>query len=601
MRKLSSYGPALIVLAAAVTVLLAGPGAVRRLTWAHTQTRILQAGAGLEGSTVLEQLNQAYRDIAALVEPSVVHISTERTITDALNQRRELTSSGSGWIYDEEGHIVTNYHVVEDADRIQVQLYTGDLRDAEIVGYDPYTDIALIRIAPGRLFPVARAAPDTDEPVRQGDLVFAFGSPFDFRFSMSSGVVSGIGRSVGVILDDRGRPFGYENFIQVDAAINPGNSGGPLTNAAGRVVGMNTAIATGRSTRLDEGQFAGIGLAIPIEMIDPVIQQIIRTGTVQKGYLGVSVLDGDDFITAMMVRILGFRGYGLAVARIEPDNPAWDAGLQIGDIIARINDDPVDTLAKLETASARIAPDDEFAAAVWRYEGSSGWGTVHLTLPGGVARGFRGISVLELEDTITSWLGVQGFAGRGVFLAHIQPDGPASRAGLRNRDVVTHVDGSAVGSVAQLRSLISSILPGETARLRVWRYEPDTGRGRTLQVEVALDRLDLVRTAGVLPPDQEKDRIEALGIARMTTSTPQAAGRHHVQHQPGVLIEEVVPGSDLDGRVEPGAILVAVMDRPVADVEELFRELRRVDLRDGARLSFIRPDGQIDQVVVQAR
>src|SRR5690606_35708911 len=125
---------------------------------------------------------------------------------------------------------------------IEVQLYNGELRPAEIVGFDRSTDIAVLKIPAGRLHPAVRRGPEA--PVRQGDMVFAFGSPFDFRFSMSSGVVSGQGRSVGVIRDEFGRRSGYENFIQVDAAINPGNSGGPLTDFRGHVIGMNTAIAT---------------------------------------------------------------------------------------------------------------------------------------------------------------------------------------------------------------------------------------------------------------------------------------------------------------------------------------------------------------------
>ncbi|MCZ6612226.1 MAG: trypsin-like peptidase domain-containing protein, partial [Planctomycetota bacterium] len=270
MSRLNRYGPSLIVLGTALVVLLAGPAAIRRLTYAQTQARIIQANDRLENASVLRQLNQAYRDIAALVEPSVVHISIERLMRDRSGDDRVDRSAGSGWIYSDQGYIVTNEHVIRGAQRIQVQLYDGPrLREAQLVGADQLTDVAVIKIPPGQLHPAVLG--DPDDPVRQGDIVFAFGSPFDFRFSMSSGVVSGMGRSVGIIRGDHGRWMGYENFIQVDAAINPGNSGGPLTDARGRVIGMNTAIATGeRRSSFDDGQFASIGLAIPMSMIESV-------------------------------------------------------------------------------------------------------------------------------------------------------------------------------------------------------------------------------------------------------------------------------------------------------------------------------------------
>ena len=261
MRKLIAYGPSLVVLITALVVLLAGPAAVRRLTYAQTEARIVHASDRLAQSDVLEQLNQAYSDIAALVEPSVVHISSTAVVKNRFGQRRLSLSSGSGWIYDEQGHIVTNEHVVKDAQSIEVQLHTGERRSAHLVGRDLRTDIAVIKVAPGLLHP---ARPGTKAPVRQGDLVFAFGSPFDFRFSMSSGIVSGLGRYAGLMDID------YQNFIQVAAAINPGNSGGPLTDIHGRVIGMNTAIATGRGRSVGEGQFGGIGLAIPMSMIASV-------------------------------------------------------------------------------------------------------------------------------------------------------------------------------------------------------------------------------------------------------------------------------------------------------------------------------------------
>ncbi|MHC4129114.1 MAG: trypsin-like peptidase domain-containing protein [Planctomycetota bacterium] len=532
MRKLENYGPGLIVLATAIAVLLAGPSVVWRLTYAHSRARIIQAGESLEANPILEQLNQAYRDIATLVEPSVVHISTERTVPSQWGQERLVSSSGSGWVYDDDGHIVTNYHVVEEAERIEVQLNTGRMKEAEVIGFDQFTDIAVIRIPGDGLLPAQRAAPGEDidsRPVRQGDLVFAFGSPFDFRFSMSKGVVSGIGRSVGVIRDDRGRWMGYENFIQVDAAINPGNSGGPLTDARGRVIGMNTAIATGHGNQLDEGQFAGIGLAIPIEMIEPAVRQIIATGAVQKGFLGVSVVDGDRSI-AYELSILAFHERGLAVARLEPDGAAFDAGLRIGDVITHVFGRPVTTLSAVDAVTAGVRDDDEVELSVWRYEPVTDTSRrMRITLPGTVANGLRGISLLQLDDAIADWLAMLGFTDRGVHIARLELDKPARGAGLRHHDVITHVNDEPVTSVAQLRSMISSMMPGEVAGLRVWRFEPELGQARSLTLEVELDRLDPVRATGMIPRQEWIEGLERLGIAAMATSTPRLADRYGVR------------------------------------------------------------------------
>ncbi|MHC4784561.1 MAG: trypsin-like peptidase domain-containing protein [Planctomycetota bacterium] len=606
MRKLENYGPGLIVLATAIAVLLAGPSVVWRLTYAHSRARIIQAGESLEANPILEQLNQAYRDIATLVEPSVVHISTERTVPSQWGQERLVSSSGSGWVYDDDGHIVTNYHVVEEAERIEVQLNTGRMKEAEVIGFDQFTDIAVIRIPGDGLLPAQRAAPGEDidsRPVRQGDLVFAFGSPFDFRFSMSKGVVSGIGRSVGVIRDDRGRWMGYENFIQVDAAINPGNSGGPLTDARGRVIGMNTAIATGHGNQLDEGQFAGIGLAIPIEMIEPAVRQIIATGAVQKGFLGVSVVDGDRSI-AYELSILAFHERGLAVARLEPDGAAFDAGLRIGDVITHVFGRPVTTLSAVDAVTAGVRDDDEVELSVWRYEPVTDTSRrMRITLPGTVANGLRGISLLQLDDAIADWLAMLGFTDRGVHIARLELDKPARGAGLRHHDVITHVNDEPVTSVAQLRSMISSMMPGEVAGLRVWRFEPQLGQARSLTLEVELDRLDPVRATGMIPRQEWIEGLERLGIAAMATSTPRLADRYGVRAHAGVLVEAVVEGSELDGVLEPGAIIVAVMDHAIADLEEFFEELDDLDLRDprGVRITFIGPDGEQDQTIIRVQ
>ncbi|MCP3904500.1 MAG: PDZ domain-containing protein [Planctomycetes bacterium] len=482
MRKLSGYGPSLIVLATAMLVLFLGPSAVRQLTFKQTEARIIQAQHRLDGENILAQLNAAYRDIAMLVEPSVVHISAQQ---DAWN-RRASVSSGSGWIYDDDGHVVTNHHVVRDAERIDVQLASGENRPATIVGFDRSTDIAVLRIEPGHLHPAVRS--QTDRGVHQGDLVFAFGSPFDFRFSMSSGVISGMGRSVDVL-----GPTGYENFIQVDAAINPGNSGGPLTDYRGRVIGMNTAIATGgRQSSLEEGQFAGVGLAIPMGMIEPVVEQIINNGgVVEKGLLGVSP-----------TRLV-------------------------------IND------------ARRL-----------------------------------------------------GFTGTGVRITDVQPGLPADRAGVRVNDIVTAVNGLAVESPDQLRSIVSSMLPGEIAMLSIWRPNPDRRGGETMEVRVQLVRLDPLLHNGMLPEDQPRDRIPELGIARMADSTPDRAGELGIEHLPGVLIEGLVPGSPLADLVAPGTIIVNVMGHSVRDVDDFLTILRENNLRRGVRVGVILPDGSVRSVVL---
>jgi serine protease Do len=368
-NKLSGYGPSLIVLATAMLVLFAGPSAVRKLTFERTRAQIYQASLRLSADdNILEQINQAYRDIADRVEPSVVHVSVRQLIETPRGPTQAI-SSGSGWVYDDQGHIVTNYHVVRDADRIEVQLDNGELRDAMFIGADETTDIALLKVPAGRLHAATLA--DPDEAVRQGDMVFAFGSPFDFRFSMSSGVVSGKGRSVGVIRDRRGRRVGYENFIQVDAAINPGNSGGPLTNFRGQVIGMNTAIATGRqASPMEEGQFAGIGLAIPLEMILPVVDQIIENGFVAKGFLGVNnIIDFDlDPQLAQRYRGWGFIGQGVVLTTVLESGPAARAGLKDFDIVVRVNDRPTQTVSQLQSIISSVRPGELVKVEVWRYD-----------------------------------------------------------------------------------------------------------------------------------------------------------------------------------------------------------------------------------------
>ena len=350
-----SYGPAIVVTAVAAAVLLAGPVVVSRLTEAQTEARVQAARARLDDDAILSRLSSATRDLAQIVEPSVVHISTRAYIRDPKSGRTvAMNSSGSGWVYDAEGHIVTNAHVVDGADEIEVQLHNGALRKVSAVRLDLRTDIAVLDIDRGGLRPAERGRSDT---IQQGDLVFAFGSPFDFRFSMSSGIVSGLGRSAGLSDID------FENFIQVDAAINPGNSGGPLTDITGRVIGMNTAIATGRgNTTGVQGQSAGIGLAIPMSIIESVVPQLIEKGEVDKGFMGVRL----TMLTESRGRLAGYEGHGVMIGEVEPGAPAQRAGLRAGDIITHINGQPILSQRQIPAIVATHQPGQTISVRIWR-------------------------------------------------------------------------------------------------------------------------------------------------------------------------------------------------------------------------------------------
>ncbi|MBL9149716.1 MAG: trypsin-like peptidase domain-containing protein [Phycisphaerae bacterium] len=371
MRGITTVGPALVVLTAAAAALFAAPAAVRQFVSGQTSVDVTLASKRLESETnILESINSVQRDIARVVEPSVVHVSTTGMVRRRGNgMGQPFVQSGSGWIWDDKGHIVTNAHVVDGAERIEVQLHDGELRDAELVGRDIRTDIAVLKIEPTAIHPAHRG--NSDE-LQQGDLVYAFGSPFDFRFSMSSGIVSGLGRTAGP------EEIDYQNFIQVDAAINPGNSGGPLTDIRGRVVGMNTAIATGRGNTVGQGQFAGIGLAIPMSMIDYVVTQLIETGEVRKGFLGVRV-EAPDMLRSLQVgeptlRFVAenFKGEGAVVTLVDPKSPALKSGLRVGDVLLAVGGRKITSSEQVPAIISSTRPGTDVTLDIWRANLASG-------------------------------------------------------------------------------------------------------------------------------------------------------------------------------------------------------------------------------------
>ena len=385
MQRIRWYGPTLLLLATVVFTMVAAPRLIQNLAYAQTSAKIQLVQNTLTDSPFLAELSNSFRKVSEVVEPSVVHISVagrpqarrgpqrmpfdrnpfEGTPWEDFFERRmpqperdggdrfdeydapRTYGNGSGWVYDDSGHIVTNYHVVRGAEEITVRFVDGAEHQAKVVGSDDATDIAVLKIDSDRLHP-AKLAP---EPVEQGDIVFAFGSPFRFDFSMSMGIVSAKGRSLGIISTqtEEGRPFaGFENFIQSDAAINPGNSGGPLTNIYGQVVGMNTAIAS------RTGAYNGLGFAIPADMIIDVVDQIIDEGGVARGFLGIRLPQED--LTPEMARTFGFEGEGVLVADAIPGSPAAEAGLEAGDIITAIDGEAITSIRQLRFEIAGMRP-----------------------------------------------------------------------------------------------------------------------------------------------------------------------------------------------------------------------------------------------------
>ncbi len=432
MRKFIAFGPALVVLVTALVTLVAAPAAVRLVGYAGTDAQIQLATQTLEKDNILKQIDRAVRSIADAVEPSVVHVGVEEAVVDQFGRGRRAAATGSGWVYDRLGHVVTNAHVVKNATRITVQFSDGRAADAEVVGKDTDTDIAVLKVSTSEgLFPVSRAS---GLELHQGDRVYAFGSPFGFKFSMSEGIVSGLGRDPQQILSSSG---GYTNFIQTDAAVNPGNSGGPLVNVEGKLVGMNVAIATAPS-RQGEGQNSGISFAIPLSTLERVVEQIVSGGVVTRGYMGIG-RPGDDEMNQRALSLLGFHGRGVAVTRVEDNSPASRAGMQVNDVITKIDGEVIGNVPVLRSSIANKAPGESAKVEVWR-DGKTETLTVVLDRlisdsdKGKAAVAAARFGILDVADT-----------DKGeVYVTRVRVPSDAYSAGVRPQLKVVEVGGTAI-------------------------------------------------------------------------------------------------------------------------------------------------------------
>ncbi|MCA0906057.1 Do family serine endopeptidase [Ruegeria marisrubri] len=362
-------------------------------------------------------------------------------------------SAGSGVIVDaEEGYILTNNHVIENAEDIRVTLRDNRSLEAELIGRDPATDIAVLRIDADDLQDVPLG--DSDD-LLVGDFVVAIGNPFGLGQTVTSGIVSALGRS-GI------NPEGYEDFIQTDASINPGNSGGALITLDGRLVGINTAIIAPNG-----GGNVGIGFAVPVNMALAVMDQLIEFGEVQRGRLGVMIQDlTPDLAEALAIDELA----GAIVISVEPDTPADQAGLAAGDVIVAVDDETVEGSSDLRQKIGLRRPGDE-VEIVYLRDGDRKTTQVSLADGGGWRLAARsegatdalaGVRLSALDRTHPAWGEVDG-----VVVDEVAATSRAARAGLEAGDVITAVNRQPVDTIREVDRALESA-PGAVA-LTVWR------------------------------------------------------------------------------------------------------------------------------------
>ena len=364
-------------------------------------------------------------------------------------------SVGSGFVIEKEGFIVTNNHVVENADQIKVRLTDDREFDAKIIGRDPKTDLALIKIDDGKdLSPLKMG---DSEKLEVGSWVLAVGSPFGLEQTVTAGIVSAKGRFIGA--------GPYDDFIQTDASINPGNSGGPLLNMNGEVIGINTAI-------IAQGQ--GIGFAIPVNLAQNIIAQLKEHGSVTRGWMGVGIQD----LTPELAQYYGLNKdqKGVLVTQVFPGDPAEKAGIKVKDVIIAVDGKPVGTGRELSSAVAGMAVGKEVPVKILR-EGKEQTAKVQLAERKDTEQAAKGqapeteefgIRAADLNPETARRFGIDENE-KGVLVAAVKPGSKADQAGLQQGDIVKEVNRVAIQSVNEMKAEFGKTKSGDAASFLVKR------------------------------------------------------------------------------------------------------------------------------------
>ncbi len=432
------------------------------------------------GSDFLDTLNASLSGVAEAVKPSVVNISTTKTIAlkehpfgDFLDDpffkkffgdrlyphgdRKEYKSSslGSGVIVTDNGYILTNNHVVQDVDEIKVVLHDKKELPGKIIGSDPKSDLAIIKVDAKDLPAITMGS---SERMKVGELVIAIGNPFSLGHTITMGIVSAIGRSNVGIAE-------YEDFIQTDAAINPGNSGGALVNIHGELIGINTAIFS------TSGGYMGVGFAIPSDMAKTIMQSIIKHGKVVRGWLGVQIQNiTDDLAKHFDIK----EDKGALVTNILADTPAEKAGFQRGDVIVEYDGKTVVDTTDLRNKVAATLPGNEVRIKVIRESKDK---VIMVTigeqksekksLEGKFENVLSGVHVQELTPDLKQSLEIPEKTS-GLIVTSIDADSPAS-ALLKNRDVIQEINRESVKDLEAYKEVVSKITDKDNVLLLVFR------------------------------------------------------------------------------------------------------------------------------------
>ncbi|MDZ3995729.1 Periplasmic serine endoprotease DegP [Pseudomonas sp. Teo4] len=445
------------------------------------------------GQVLTAQAEEALPDFTTLVEqasPAVVNISTKQKLPDRRvaagqmpdleglppmfreffernipqqprsprgDRQREAMSLGSGFIISSDGYVLTNNHVVADADEIIVRLSDRSELQAKLIGTDPRTDVALLKVE-GKNLPTVKLG--DSEKLKVGEWVLAIGSPFGFDHSVTKGIVSAKGRTLP---NDT-----YVPFIQTDVAINPGNSGGPLFNMKGEVVGINSQIFT-RS-----GGFMGLSFAIPIDVAMDVSNQLKKDGKVSRGWLGVVIQE----VNKDLAESFGLdKPAGALVAQVLENGPAAKGGLQVGDVILSMNGQPIIMSADLPHLVGSLKDGEKAKLEIIRNGKRQNLDITIGAMPdddaeieasaqGGAERSSNrlGVSVADLTDEQKKTLELKG----GVVIKEIQ-DGPAALIGLRPGDVISHLNNQAITSSKQFTEIAKELPKNRSVSMRVLR------------------------------------------------------------------------------------------------------------------------------------